>query len=948
MAAVFFAWKSDAILFKFPEEHISHCRKKISKRFRENGILAVWTFDELEVTEAVTRAKCVNFGTVLTGGKFGKARRFSGRREDNHIETRIPWQSLGEQYTISTWVKLKPSRQWQSIIFHHRPSIGTSGIMLEGGNMVFSVPYKEGQRASYRFEKYGEFVNIVGVVDLENKKAYLYENGILKASITIQGVKHIEEYIEFGKLRPYLVYHPLDGVLDETVIWNQALSAEKVLRASHSKHSMMRRRYRIALRYVPRLYAANALSAFADALTRIIDCFNPLYHESRIFQSDLPEFNFILSRADIRHFNRCKNECLDKGVAIRRFSRKRKVEIVFNNKVYKARMALFGETPEYWLNPKKSFTVELESPSPILTMRRMVFIPPEIEGLLRPLVYRRIALRYKLPCKVNGLGIVRINGEFKGLYYFGEHPVGGSEAYAKEEYISHVLEHLPLPSEDVLKEYDFVRERFEPLLVRDKRALWSSRKVKYEGRKDRDDVERLMKKSREIDEQDAVGMVRNYLSERLLLNGNPSASYVIGNLGLDIVDIPDVRIEWISSNPEVIGHSGKITRPKDGHPVRVILEACVSSGNAVERKTFDFTVMPEVIRLPVLRLFVQGRMRKCGRTSCSLELIESGGDRRTGLLPGSIKLRGTTSLYYPKKSYSLKAEAGHRFFDFSDSKMIYLISSYDDPSLLKNKLCYDIFRSFSEENAPRFSPKVHFVEVFINDEYQGIYQLTERVDRFSLGLSKFNVKDQAHSVIYKAGHFRANFHWFTKAYTQVEPDLRYGEYWKPLEDLIDFTGSSSDEMFRKNISKWMDIDNVIDYYILVNFSQNKDERANMQLARNNEKGSRCFIVPWDFDKTFFGRYDRWFTSFLLGRLMRVVPGFKDSFKSRWNQLRKKQLAEETIMQMIDDIEADVLDSVPREFKRWPRRKVTHEEAVKNIKSWIPRRLLFLDEFINNL
>ena len=79
-----FICNSDTILFKFPENQIARCKKKISRRFKRHGIIAIWTFDEPQVTEARKGDECINFGTVLTEGKIGKARAFN-RREDNYI-----------------------------------------------------------------------------------------------------------------------------------------------------------------------------------------------------------------------------------------------------------------------------------------------------------------------------------------------------------------------------------------------------------------------------------------------------------------------------------------------------------------------------------------------------------------------------------------------------------------------------------------------------------------------------------------------------------------------------------------------------------------------------------------------------------------------------------------------------------------------------------------------
>ena len=258
-----------------------------------------------------------------------------------------------------------------------------------------------------------------------------------------------------------------------------------------------------------------------------------------------------------------------------------------------------------------------------------------------------------------------------------------------------------------------------------------------------------------------------------------------------------------------------------------------------------------------------------------------------------------------------------------------------------------LFRSFGRQDSPRYSPRVRLVEVFVNDEYHGIYQMSERVDRFLLGFERSEAGSRRRSVIYKAQHSDARFWRFVKwAYVQVEPNPRDGEYWKPLEEFIKLIGTPDVERFRSGIEHALDVSTYIDFHILVNVLGNKEGiRFNLFLARGDGDESRFVLVPWDYDKSLYGGHREWLTNSLFRRLGRDLPGFAARFAARWWELRERELSEERVEQRIDEIEGQLRESVEREYARWPRGSGDHGRAVKEIRDWLRERLRFLDEAI---
>lgn len=115
----------------------------------------------------------------------------------------------------------------------------------------------------------------------------------------------------------------------------------------------------------------------------------------------------------------------------------------------------------------------------------------------------------------------------------------------------------------------------------------------------------------------------------------------------------------------------------------------------------------------------------------SFELLHEG---RCG-----IEVRGNTSRNFPKKQYSLELRDmddedtdAFAMLDLGQGEDWVLNASWFDRSFIANKLAFEMFRAFSPMN---FSVQSRYVELFVNQEYMGVYLLCqsikrEHIDRF--------------------------------------------------------------------------------------------------------------------------------------------------------------------------------------------------------------------------
>jgi spore coat protein H len=98
---------------------------------------------------------------------------------------------------------------------------------------------------------------------------------------------------------------------------------------------------------------------------------------------------------------------------------------------------------------------------------------------------------------------------------------------------------------------------------------------------------------------------------------------------------------------------------------------------------------------------------------------------------GWIKLRGATSLAYPKNSYTLDFddEMGVAEWEGGTRGHMVLTSTFDDNSYVRQKLVYDVWREMAiVQGDHRLTPRTFFTVLYVNGVYTGLYLGSDRVD----------------------------------------------------------------------------------------------------------------------------------------------------------------------------------------------------------------------------
>ena len=345
-----------------------------------------------------------------------------------------------------------------------------------------------------------------------------------------------------------------------------------------------------------------------------------------------------------------------------------------------------------------------------------------------------------------------------------------------------------------------------------------------------------------------------------------------------------------------------------------------------------------------------------------------------------FKIRGTSSQQYDKKSYRVELWADETGTLMADTTFLGLRSDDDwnleamwaQPLRLRDKVANELWMEMYQlpyaESEPDARPGIRMVyaDLFINDEYLGVYALTERMDRKQLGLRKYN--GDIRGVLYKGNGPGAPTFDSLPDYDNTQDTWDNYEWvypnesdtainWNHLYSFTNFVMNASDNVFYSQYSAQFDTDNAIDYYLFINSLMAMDNMGrNLFLARY-KKSSTYMYLPWDLDaiwgldtdgnKTYNTAGLK--TNGFFDRLMQDCNenGFVAIAQTRYNALRNDILTTEHIMEMVQNQYDALVESgaYEREHEVWPDFTVD-ENQLTYLREWLDDRFSYLDGEIN--
>ena len=251
------------------------------------------------------------------------------------------------------------------------------------------------------------------------------------------------------------------------------------------------------------------------------------------------------------------------------------------------------------------------------------------------------------------------------------------------------------------------------------------------------------------------------------------------------------------------------------------------------------------------------------------------------VLSGRIKWRGrsTNTKNKHKRNYNIKLDTDTQLFDLRKDNNWMLDAGQPDVFRMRNRIAMDIWNDMAskpyyadKEPKARNGVRGYMVEVFLNDEYRGIYNLSEKLDRKQMKLKKVDESGNIHGVLYKGitwddvsmndsiynyDNYAHNLLGYEVKYPKPGDDCDSTD-WKPLVDANNniIILCYNDEEFEKQIEQWLDVPVMIDYSIFLSSVNALDNSGkNMFWAiYDKETSNRMTLAPWDLDLTFGQRW----------------------------------------------------------------------------------------------
>lgn len=357
-----------------------------------------------------------------------------------------------------------------------------------------------------------------------------------------------------------------------------------------------------------------------------------------------------------------------------------------------------------------------------------------------------------------------------------------------------------------------------------------------------------------------------------------------------------------------------------------------------------------------------------------------------------IKWRGgsTNTEGKHKRNYKIKFKEKQQFFGLKADKNWILDAGQQDLFRLRNRIATELWNDFARkpyytaDGAEVFTGvRGRVVEVFLNDEYVGIYSLTETMDNKTLGLKK-SKKGFIHGQLWKTSgrglsmmyntppsfdNTSSTWDIFETKYPDIK-DVNPTDY-SPLWKAINFVVNSSDDEFKDSVAYYFDLPVVEDYYIYAQTLCAVDNIGkNMYWAIYDSKESpKITFAVWDLDLTvgssYLKVYDQKYTLpnhiikgyfNLIKRLIATNAGnFNSQVRERYWSARKDVLSTDSLIARYKSYYQLLkkCGAAERETQRWSgdtdilEQKIDYDKEMEYIANWITRHMKVLDRQLFN-
>ena len=350
------------------------------------------------------------------------------------------------------------------------------------------------------------------------------------------------------------------------------------------------------------------------------------------------------------------------------------------------------------------------------------------------------------------------------------------------------------------------------------------------------------------------------------------------------------------------------------------------------------------------------------------------------------RLRGNNSATHPKKPYRIKFDEKHRVLDSpAKAKKWTLINNYGDKTLMRNCVAFEISRRMGIGFTPFCQP----VDVIVNGEYMGCYQLCDQIE---VRKNRVDIEEMD-STCTEGEALQGGYLLEIDAYANKEPKyftstrstpvtVKYPDSDEILDVQFKYIRNYYNE-FEKSvyIGMWkndsvgyrhyLNVPSLLRQFIVGELSGNTDTYWSTYFSKDRYDTQFRVEPVWDFDLAFENDSRTYpicnLTDYIyitkgssagsfntiVKRMTYTDPTTRADLENMWAYARRHQGIDVDTLQAYVDSMALVLDASQRlNFQRWPimNTKVhqnpviwgSYEAEVRNVRDYIDRRIAWMD------
>ncbi|MBO4369921.1 MAG: CotH kinase family protein [Paludibacteraceae bacterium] len=290
---------------------------------------------------------------------------------------------------------------------------------------------------------------------------------------------------------------------------------------------------------------------------------------------------------------------------------------------------------------------------------------------------------------------------------------------------------------------------------------------------------------------------------------------------------------------------------------------------------------------------------------------------------GEIRGRGNSSWTFPKKPYKIKLDAPTALWTEGQPYQEWvLLANCADKSLVRNHIAFEMSKAVGMD----YTPQSYFVDLFINGQYQGNYQLCDQIQLepgrvegdclieldMRQRLPEYTTENYFESLCYPYKLISDDF----------SINMRDSAQAKIKRAEMSLTNASEEDGFRH----YFDEESVIRWFLINELMKNCDAQSFSSIYYYLPNGSEQWHMGplWDFDLAAGNRVAEangmtdpqgWyvFNNYYFV-CMRNDTVFENRLREVWNENRE---ALYSVIEMIPEYQEQISLSAQENFKRWP-------------------------------